>query len=84
MFDEAGFDEIGFDEIRFDEVGFEEVGFDEAGFDEIGFDGIAEEIAVLLVPPLYLFQRAMEVAMNKRAIIAGLKPRTFEITIKDK
>ena len=38
----------------------------------------------LLVPSLYLFQRAMEVTMNKRAIIAELKPRTFEITIKDK
>ena len=58
--------------------------FDEAGFDEIGFDEIAEEIAALLVPPLYLFQRAVGVTMNKRAIIAGLKPRTFEITMKDK
>ena len=64
--------------------------FDEAGFDEIGFDEIAEiaeeaeEIATLLVPPLYLFQRAVGVTMNKRAIIAGLKPRTFEITMKDK
>ena len=38
----------------------------------------------LLVPPLYLFQRAVGVAMNKRAIIAEFKPRTFEITIKDK
>ena len=33
---------------------------------------------------LYLFQRAVGVTMNKRAIIAGLKPRTFEITMKDK
>ena len=61
--------------------------FDEADFDEIGFDEIAEvaeEIAALLVPPLYLFQRAVGVTMNKRAIIVGFKPRTFEITMKDK
>jgi len=58
--------------------------FNEAGFDEIGFDEIAEEIAALLVPPLYLFQRAVGVTMNKRAIIVGFKPRTFEITMKDK
>ena len=38
----------------------------------------------LLVPPLYLFQRAVGIAMNKRAMITELKPRTFEITIKDK
>ena len=60
--------------------------FDKAGFDEIGFDKIAVEIAALLVPSLYLylFQRAVGVTMNKRAVIVGFKPRAFEITIKDK